>query len=135
MTQGYFPTGPFLSQLPDKGGFDILREDFLLGFKESTARAYKADLEDWWEWCEDERLDALRPGEEQLERYLRGVAALGYSLSTVRRRAAALRGLSHHRQLMGACGERPPTLAVLRVPNRKSRRIRSVLVRETAQLT
>lgn len=48
MPQDYFPSGPFLRELSDAGAFDVLREDFLLEFANiRTARAYKADLEDF----------------------------------------------------------------------------------------
>jgi len=92
MPQDYYPTGPFLGQLPDAGDFDIWREDFLLGFAERTARAYKADLEDYREWCVQEGVDLLSPSAAEVETYLRLVADRGYSTGTVGRRAAAVRG-------------------------------------------
>lgn len=96
MPQDYYPSGPFLSQLPDAGRFDVLREDFLLGFAARTARAYKADLEDFREWCQSESIDSVSPPADCLERYLTSVANRGYATGTIRRRSAALRGFFTH---------------------------------------
>jgi site-specific recombinase XerD len=92
MPQDYYPSGPFLGELPDKGKFDVLREDFLLGFRESTARAYKADLEDWWEWSADRGTNPLNPSEDEVSAYLVSVVDRGYSAGARTRRASALRG-------------------------------------------
>ncbi len=92
MPQDYYPSGPFLSQLPDAGEFDVLREDFLIGFMKSTARAYKADLKDFREWCEAERVEATRPSGIELERFLDSVRERGYAAGTVARRLGAVRG-------------------------------------------
>jgi site-specific recombinase XerD len=98
MPQDYYPSGPFLSQLPDAGEFDVLREDFLLGFAERTARAYKADLEDFREWCVRERVDPTRPSATDLEQFMRSVRERGLAAGTVARRAMALRGFVRHLQ-------------------------------------
>ncbi|SRR6266567_588395 len=98
MPQDYYPGGPFLSQLPDAGEFDMLREDFLLGFAERTARAYRADLEDFREWSAVVRVDALGSSPTDVERYLRSLLDRGYAAGTVTRRAAALRGFLRHLQ-------------------------------------
>jgi hypothetical protein len=112
MGQDYYPSGPFLGKLPDKGEFDVAREDFLLGFKENTARAYKADLEDWWEWCSEERVDPLRPSEEDVERYVSSLGRRGYSPGTVGRRTAALNGLIRCPPDRSAGREGSPTMSV-----------------------
>ncbi len=96
MPQDYYPSGPFLGGLPDKGEFDLLREDFLLGFKESTARAYKADLEDYLEWCISEAVDPLKPANVDSVRYGRSLESRGYSTATQARRRSALRRFLHH---------------------------------------
>jgi integrase/recombinase XerC len=96
MPQDYFPTGPFLRQLRDRGAFDVAREDFLLGFAVRTARAYKADLDDYYDWCETDGVDPMSPSSLDLDRFLRAVKGHGYAESTVRRRAIALRGFFGH---------------------------------------
>lgn len=96
MPQDYYPSGPFLSQRPDAGRFAVLREDFLLGFATGTARAYKADLEDFREWCLTEGVNPLAPSTSDLNRYFESVAARGYAAGTIRRRGAALRGFLAH---------------------------------------
>jgi site-specific recombinase XerD len=96
MPQDYFPTGPFLGELRDRGAFDVAREDFLLGFAVRTARAYKTDLDDYYEWCETDGVDPMSPSPLDLDRFLRSVQARGYASSTVRRRAVALRGFFDH---------------------------------------
>lgn len=96
MPQGYYPSGPFLGQLPDHGEFDVLREDFLLGFGIRTARAYKGDLEDFREWCAVSGVDPIRAAATDLDEYKRSVAERGYPSGTVARRIAALRGFFGH---------------------------------------
>jgi integrase/recombinase XerD len=96
MPQDYFPTGPFLGQLRDRGAFDVAREDFLLGFAVRTARAYKTDLDAYHEWCASEGVDPLAPTSHDVDRFLRSVEGCGYARGTVRRRAAALRGFFDH---------------------------------------
>src|SRR5262245_30410460 len=92
MPQDYYPSGPFLGQLPDRGAFDSLREDFLLGFERPTARAYKADLEAYWEWCTAERLDPTAHSSTQIAKFGRALGCQGYSAGTMGRRMAAVRG-------------------------------------------
>jgi site-specific recombinase XerD len=96
MPQNYYPSGPFLSQRPDAGDFDTLREDFLLGFGEATARAYKADLEDFKEWCVTAEVDPLSSSLSDPDRYVLSLQARGYAIGTIRRRLAALRGFREH---------------------------------------
>lgn len=97
MTQDYFPSGPFLSELPDRGEFDVLREDFLLEFANvRTARAYKTDLEDFRESCEDSAVDPLHPSATNLEDYVRLLSDHDYAAGTIARRVAALRGFLEH---------------------------------------
>jgi site-specific recombinase XerD len=94
--QDYFPSGPFLGQLPDHGEFDVLREDFLLGFGIPTARAYKTDLEDFREWCSDSSVDPLHAGVTDMHQYIRSLGERGYASGTIARRVAALRGFFGH---------------------------------------
>lgn len=96
MPQDYYPSGPFLGRLPDAGAFDALREDWLLGFAESTARAYKSDLEDFREWCVSEGLSPLQPTASGLATYLHSMGVRGYAASTMRRRRTTLRGFLRH---------------------------------------
>jgi integrase/recombinase XerD len=107
MPQDYFPTGPFLGQLRDRGAFDVAREDFLLGFAVRTARAYKSDLDDYYEWCETNGVDPMSPSPLDLDRFLRSVKAGGYAASTVRRRAVAVRGFFTYLVLKGVLRSSP----------------------------
>ena len=107
MPQDYLPSGPFLSQRPDAGRFDALREDFLLGFAIRTARAYKADLEDFREWCVAKGVDPLAPLTADLDNYMGSVVARGYTNGTKRRRTAALRGFFRHLVVTGKLESSP----------------------------
>ncbi|SRR6266567_2611057 len=92
MAGDYYPTGPFLRKRARGDVFELAREDFLLGFHERTARAYKADLEDFREWCEAAGIDPLAPSPDDVERYQLGLKERGYAPGTINRRMAAVRG-------------------------------------------
>jgi site-specific recombinase XerD len=68
-----------------------LREDFLLGFAVRTARAYKADLEDFREWCLAEDVSPLSPSAQALDGYCESVRVRGYARSTIGRRVSTVR--------------------------------------------
>ena len=107
MPQDYYPSGPFLGQLPDHGEFDVLREDFLLGFGVRTARAYKTDLEDFREWCAGSAVDPIRAAATDLDAFTRSLGERGYASGTVARRIAALRGFFDHLVATGALESSP----------------------------
>ena len=108
MPQDYFPSGPFLRELPDAEAFDIAREDFLLEFANiRTARAYKADLEDFREWCTTAGTRPLHVSASELERYVSSLIERGYAAGTVERRVAALRGFFHHLVSAGLVARSP----------------------------
>ena len=109
MPQDYYPSGPFLGQLPDAGGFDVRREDFLLGFAERTARAYKADLEDYREWCVGLGVEPMAPSPEDIRRYELGLGERDFSSGTVARRMATLRRFLEHLARAGPWSFRSPT--------------------------
>lgn len=107
MPQDFYPSGPFLSQLPDAGRFDVLREDFLLGFAVRTARAYKADLEDFREWCVGAGADPVSPASAALESYVASLSKRGLARGTIRRRVTALRGFFDHLVARGVLRDSP----------------------------
>ena len=84
---------PLRAQLPViNREFAELREAYLLGFGERTAMAYWGDLEQFHDWCQDERHDVLRPAPSALQNFLSEQTNRGYSPHTVARRLTALRG-------------------------------------------
>ena len=91
MSQDYYPSGPFLELQPDKGDFDREREDFLLDFSEPTARAYRADLEDYYEWCQASGKAPLKAGLRDRDAYVESLRARGYAARTIARRDSVLR--------------------------------------------
>jgi site-specific recombinase XerD len=97
----YYPSGPFIRELARDDEFEVAREDFLLGFRERTARAYKTDLEDFREWCSGQGVDPTAPTEKDIAEYMHELEARGYSSGTVGRRMAALRGFLRHNLLRG----------------------------------
>ena len=70
--------------------FADLREEFLIGFKYNTARAYWADLDDLYHWATGAGLDALELDTPEIEEYLSTMVDAGYSPNTVRRRRVAV---------------------------------------------
>jgi integrase/recombinase XerD len=102
MEQKYYPSGPFLRRLSDDSEFEALREDFLLDYaSEATARAYKADLEDFREWCTTNAIDPITASREQIVAYVHSLQTRGYSPHTTSRRLSALRGFFRHLVLRG----------------------------------
>lgn len=91
MKSDYYPSGPFIRRLARDPEFEVAREDFLLEYSERTARAYKADLEDFREWCKVRGIDPLAPTLASCDEYLEDLTTRGYSPSTVTRRMATLR--------------------------------------------
>lgn len=71
--------------------FAELREDCLLEYGYNTARAYWGDLEHLNDWCIERSIDVLALSETNLTEYLAWMAALGYSMNTMRRRRSAIR--------------------------------------------
>lgn len=98
MPGDYYPTGPFIRRLARDDAFELAREDFLLGFRERTARAYKADLEDFREWCERVGDDPMNPDSEIISRYRSSLVKRLYSPGSVLRHLAAVRGFLGHLQ-------------------------------------
>lgn len=70
-----------------------LREELLLDYGYNTARAYWADLQDWFEWAADRDKDVLNLSEKDKRQYCALLRRRGYAESTVRRRFTALRKL------------------------------------------
>ncbi len=103
MPNDYFPTGPFVSRLPDRGPLDEAREAFLLNSPATTARAYRNDLEHLFEWCEGEGFDPLKLTETLVGSYAESLQEEGYAKSTIARRLSVLR-----RFLQFTKDQRPP---------------------------
>lgn len=96
MPNSYFPRGPFFDQAPDRGAWDMARENFLLNFRERTARAYRADLEHLFEWCAAHEVDALGLPTAAVEQYGSDLGAEAYARSSIRRRLSTVRRFREH---------------------------------------
>ena len=96
MAGEYYPTGPFIRKRARDDEFERAREDFLLEFAERTARAYKADLEDFRDWCLANAVDPMAPLSSKLDEYVEDLKSREYSPGTIGRRRAALRGFFAH---------------------------------------
>lgn len=70
--------------------FYDLREDLLLNYTYNTARAYWADLQDWFEWAVERDKDVLNLSEKDVQQYKALLRRRKYSESTVRRRVTSL---------------------------------------------
>ncbi len=99
----YYPNGPFIGELDDGGAFDAAREDFLLDVRTlRTARAYRADLDDFKEWCRAEGVEPLDPAPSDFVRYKGSLGDRGYSPGTIARRLSAVRGFFRHLAGLGS---------------------------------
>lgn len=74
--------------------FFDLREELLLDYGYNTARAYWADLQDWFEWAVAREKDVLTLTERDQKQYYALLRRRGYSENTVRRRRTAYRAIS-----------------------------------------
>lgn len=83
---------PIAGQLVRDEAFSDARQDFLIGYRKNTARAYWSDLDDIWMWATERGKDALALTDVDVKAYVRLLRRRGYAASTVRRRKTALRG-------------------------------------------
>ncbi|WP_181068022.1 site-specific integrase [Rathayibacter sp. AY1A7] len=67
------------------------REALLLSYGYNTARAYWADLQDWFEWSVAHQRDVLALSERDIKQYIALLRRRKYSESTIRRRCVTLR--------------------------------------------
>src|SRR5664280_2690868 len=94
---------PIRGQLPESDSvFAALREDFLVGFRPNTARAYWADLEHLADWQAERGSTVLALTNDGLFRYLRSLTVAGYSESTIRRRVTCIRAFARHASTVGS---------------------------------
>ncbi|AND17206.1 site-specific integrase [Rathayibacter tritici] len=66
------------------------REALLLNYGYNTARAYWADLQDWFEWAVERDKDVLALSEKERKQYIALLRRRKYSESTIRRRLVVL---------------------------------------------
>lgn len=71
------------------------REALLLDYGYNTARAYWADLQDWFEWAVERDKDVLALTEKDKRQYVALLRRRGYSENTIRRRKVVLGLLLH----------------------------------------
>ncbi len=89
---------PIAGQLvPTNQRFADLREELLLNYGYQTARGYRADLDDIYDWATRRGFDVLALGERQIRQYVALLRRRKYSENTIRRRITALRRLYAHR--------------------------------------
>lgn len=82
----------FAREVPEEWRrFAELREELLLDYGYNTARAYWADLQDWFDWAVATDKDVLQLTERDLRQYVALHRRRKYSESTIRRRVTALR--------------------------------------------
>jgi len=85
---------PFAQDIPEAWQrFADRREDLLLNYGYNTARAYWADLQDWFEWAVARDKDVLNLTEADVRQYVALLRRRKYSESTIRRRRTSLRQL------------------------------------------
>jgi site-specific recombinase XerD len=92
----YYPNDdmPFRAQLAERDQrFEDVCEEVLLDYGRNTARAYAADLDDVYAWCEAHSMSIFTLSGPDFNRYLESLAHLGYSLNTLRRRRTSFRHL------------------------------------------
>lgn len=86
----------FAPEIPERWQeFADLREALLLGYGYNTARAYWADLQDWFEWAIARDKDVLGLTEIDRKQYVALLRRRKYSESTIRRRLIVLGLLMH----------------------------------------
>lgn len=91
-----YPTDglPFVAaQLPQDRRFADAVEEFLLGYRPNTARAYLCDLVDIYTWARERKMDFFALTEADIRRYQSLLRRRKYSEGTVRRRGTAWRAL------------------------------------------
>ena len=81
----------FATDLPTQyQRFADLRESILLDYGYHTARAYWADLQDWFLWAVERDKDPLDLSPANLRQYVALLRRRGYAESTIRRRKVTL---------------------------------------------
>lgn len=91
---------PFAPAIPARWQeFVDRRETLLLGYTYNTARAYWADLQDWFEWAVDRNKDVLALTERDKTQYVALLRRRKYSEHTIRRRLVVLRLLHRNTSL------------------------------------
>ncbi|MBD8478939.1 site-specific integrase [Microbacterium sp. CFBP 8794] len=97
MSSGRYPDDgmPFAPEIPERWReFADRREALLINYGYNTARAYWADLQDWFEWAVERDKDVLALTEQDKKQYVALLRRRKYSESTIRRRLLVLRLLS-----------------------------------------
>lgn len=81
----------YAPQIPEEWeDFLDLREEFLLNYTYNTARAYWADLQDWFEWAAERDKDILHLSTKDQTQYIALLRRRKYSENTIRRRKIVL---------------------------------------------
>jgi site-specific recombinase XerD len=106
---------PIAGSLPERHRrFAELREEMLVRYGYQTARAYRADTEDFYAWAEARGLDVLALTEPEIRRYLTLLRRRKYSENTLRRRVTSLRALYDLMVSLGLRGTNPAKTVVVR---------------------
>jgi site-specific recombinase XerD len=72
--------------------YAALRDEFVVGFRYQTARAYAADLDHLFGWAKAAALDVVALNGGDIERYVQELYSQKYSANTMVRKRTALRG-------------------------------------------
>jgi len=93
MTSERYPDNhmEYAPQIPEEWKtFLDLREDLLVNYTYNTARAYWADLQDWFEWAAERDKDILHLSAKDQTQYIALLRRRKYSENTIRRRKIVL---------------------------------------------
>jgi site-specific recombinase XerD len=72
--------------------YAALRDEFVIGFRYQTARAYAGDLDHLFDWASAAELDVLALTAGDIERYVADLQSQAYTVNTLIRKRTALRG-------------------------------------------
>lgn len=99
-TMDFAPSVP-----PEWRCFADAREEALVNYGYNTARAYWADLQDWFEWAEARGKNVLALDDQDKRQYFSLLRRRGYSESTVKRRRVSLGLLGKAADRLASSGE------------------------------
>jgi site-specific recombinase XerD len=77
---------------PHDQRYAALRDEYVIGFRYQTARAYAADLDHLFAWARSAELDVVSLTVSDIERYVAALNTQKYSPNTMVRKRTALRG-------------------------------------------
>jgi site-specific recombinase XerD len=89
--------------------YAALRDEYVIGFRYQTARAYAADLDHLFDWATADGLDVIGLTAADIERYVAALSSQQYAPNTMVRKRTALRGFYSLAAVIEARAETPMT--------------------------